>query len=111
MLEALEGRLEGVAVVLDAVEITGDDRDDDGAEDDDGKDDQSAGCHPVVQKADDGQPPEAELGGSAKLVGLCAARLGKVTLLLDGGLDRELVWDGTGDAGGTDRQRGDLRHQ
>jgi len=110
MLEALEGRLEGMPVVLDAIEITGDDGDHDGAEDDDAEDDQGAGCHAVVQKPNDGQPPEAELRGTAKLVGLRPGPC-KVTLLLDGGLDRELVRDGTGDARRADREGGNLRHQ
>ena len=83
-----------MAVVLDSVEITGDDGHDDGAEHDDAEDDQGAGGHPVVQKAHNGQPPEPELRGLAKLVrpdaGLC-----QVALLLDGSLDREL-----GDAAG-----------
>src|SRR2546421_6050483 len=109
MLKALEGRLERMPVVLDAVEITGDDRDDDGAEDDDAKDDQGAGRHPVVQKADDGQPPEAQLRGNTKVVGLDAG-LSELTLLLDRGLDRELIRDGAGDAGRTERKIGNLGH-
>ena len=112
VLKALEGRLEGMAVVLDPVEVASDDGDDDRRQNDHTEDDQRPCCHPVMKKADEREPPEPQLGGAPQLIGL-DARLLKVALLLDGGFDGDLVWDGSGNTGGgwAQRHRWDLGHQ
>src|SRR6267378_1167371 len=95
-------------VVLNAVKITGNDREYDRSQHDHTKKQQRAGGNAVVEKPDDRQSPEAELRGTRELVRL-EAGLRKIALLVDGGFDRELVRHAAG--GRTERERWDLRHQ
>ncbi len=63
-----------------------------------------------MEKADDRQPPEAQLRGAGELVRLDAGP-DKRALLIDRRLDGELVRDGAGKAAGPEGKRGNLGHQ
>ena len=111
VLETLEWRLEWMAIVLDPVEIARDDGHHDGGQHDDAQEQEGAGRHPVVEKPNDGQSPEPKLGSVSELIGLDAGLL-EGPLLFNRGLDRQLVWNGSGNAGGwANGQRWNLGHQ